>query len=123
LILEHAAKDFLSRAYIGLQAGLWFLLWVFAGIVAFALLWAGIRLGIHYLRLAYDKKHDYRKHHCADGSPLPPTDRGICDHCRQYFDKVFFFPSGAHICKSCMEKQPNHTLEPLPRKIHPESQK
>ena len=37
----------------------------------------------------------------ADGRPLPPAGRGLCDRCGRVYDLVYYCPSGARRCPRC----------------------
>ncbi len=40
----------------------------------------------------------HRERFRPDGTPYPPTARGICDRCGKAFEKVYYLPSGQRLC-------------------------
>lgn len=41
----------------------------------------------------------------ADGQPLPPVGRGLCDRCSGAFEKVYHLTGGRRLCQRCYEQQ------------------
>ena len=44
------------------------------------------------------------EHYRPDGQPYPPCGRGLCDHCKQAFEKVYYLPEGRRLCPACYEQ-------------------
>lgn len=68
----------------------------------------GLRLLLWRREQRQAAEDEQRKRFAADGSPLPPTGRGICESCSRAFDEVFHLPGGARRCRTCYtgEKSP-----------------
>jgi hypothetical protein len=65
--------------------------------------------GFNLARWRQQKKQaateEHRRRFRADGSPLPPTSRGICEVCQGVFEDVYVLPSGERRCRRCFEKE------------------
>jgi hypothetical protein len=89
------------------------LLIVAVGIVLLVIGYAFLRSYLWRKGVKKEQQQAYQKTHCPDGTPLPPTARGICDCCAKCFESVFYLESGRKLCENCFHKE-----EPLcPPKI------
>ena len=66
--------------------------------------WVCLRAWLGEYRQVRDAAVRARANTGPDDKPYPPTDQGMCDHCRQSFEKVHFMPSGERACRVCYDR-------------------
>jgi len=93
-------SNLVSATYMGIIVMFLFVVAAFL-LVMFVIALVRGRLWEGRVRAARRQAH--RDRHRADGTPYPPTGRGMCDRCQQAFEKVYHLPSGRRLCPDCYE--------------------
>ena len=61
--------------------------------------WTSLKI-VLFRRAQRRAEQMYRSRRAApDGTPYPPTSRGICEHCGKRSDEVFHLPTGERLCR------------------------
>jgi hypothetical protein len=85
------------------------------------LLWSLAASAVRVRRLRRIRQDHYGATHDADGTPLHPTARGLCEGCERVLRKVHHLPDGRRLCESCYraereEGRSGEPPEPAPRR-------
>lgn len=72
-------------------------------LIGIVVLWTGINAGIWRARQARDERAARNRKFRADGTPLPPAHRGLCDRCQKPYERVYYLPDGERYCPKCYE--------------------
>lgn len=76
------------------------------------LAWTGTKMGIWHLRRQRAEVRYRRQKLGGDGTPLPPTARGLCAGCQRVFDRVYHLPSGQRLCPECYGQSTDEGTKP-----------
>jgi hypothetical protein len=77
------------------------------GLVLVLAFWTGIRAWLFHKRQEASDGEFRRTKLDAEGRPLPPVGRGICQACGRVSDRVFFLETGAKVCEDCFGESEN----------------
>lgn len=79
--------------------------------IAFIALWTVARLVLHWIDYQKAQRQWRRERFQPDGTPYPPSGRGICHQCQQACEKVYFMESGRRLCPTCFRLQPSSSTD------------
>ncbi|MBN1556497.1 MAG: hypothetical protein JXA11_17280 [Phycisphaerae bacterium] len=74
---------------------------IFTLVLLYCVLHALIRYLIWRAARRRAQQEAYRDSHDAQGRPLPPYSRGICQTCGQFSHRVYYMPDGSRVCDGC----------------------
>ncbi len=74
--------------------------------------WTGVKIVLWRGSQRKAARPYYRSRHAPNGTPYPPSSRGICTRCGQYADCVYHLANGTRVCRVHFDEA--HAIEAAP---------
>jgi hypothetical protein len=94
--------------YFMFGANIWLLVGILLlGVVAIGVLiaaWTGVNIIVWKLRTRKAQTDYRRERFRPDGTPYPPSARGICERCKTVYPRVYYVESVGRLCPEHFEE-------------------